>query len=160
MVTLRRGFSLVELLVTLAILSAFVLIIVALERGALNLVRETNPSRVALTDLDPVIARFGRDVLDARGYWPNNRELDGYAQDETTLILRLPPGSEADAVVWAFSNEGASRITYTGSAPSSEWTWSGAAEWSISSFEGRWVRLRASVEDRPLMDRIWRPRAH
>lgn len=144
---------------TLAILSIFIVIIVGLERGALGLVREADPTRVALTDLDPVIARFGRDVLDADGYWPNNRELDGFRQSESTLILRMPAGSDEDAVVWDFTEEGASRITYAGTSVTSEWTWRGGAEWSVSSFEDRWVRLRADVDGSPLLDRIWRPRA-
>ena len=159
MVIRDRGFSLIEMVVAMAILSVFVLIIVGLERGALGLVKEADPARVSLTDLDPVVARFGRDVLDADGYWPNNRPLDEYEQSETTLILRLPADEDDDAVVWNFSDAGAKRVTYANGQSTSEWTWRGAAEWKISSFEERWVRLSANVEGKPLMDRIWRPRA-
>lgn len=154
-----RGFSLIEVIISLAILSVVVLIIVGIERGTLNLLRETDPAQTSLSDLDPVLARFGRDVMDAAGYWPNNRPIDGYTQSTTTLILRLPDAADDEVVVWNFGEESVERITYTGTSRGSEWSWNGRAQWRIGSFDGAWVRLQASVSDRLMVDRIWRPRA-
>lgn len=155
----RRGFSLVEMLVALAILSVFVFIIIGLERGTLALVRDSEVRQTTLTDLDPVLARFGRDVHDAAGYWPNGRALGPYRQSESTLILRLPPDSEGDAVVWDFTDSRVQRIVFEGNTEGTTWVWNGPAAWNISAYRGRWVRLQASIDGRALVDRIWRPRA-
>lgn len=156
----RRGFSLLELIIVIAILGIFVIMLAGLERETLNLLRGTDTKRVSLADLEPVIVRLSHDILDAEGYFPNNRDIDGFQQSETTLILRTAaaPG-EGDVVVWNFREGGVRRLTYSGPVMRSEWQWEGTVKWNVSSYRGQWVRLRASIGDQPSVDRIWRPRA-
>lgn len=155
-----RGFSLIELIVVIAILGVFVLMLTGLEREVLGLLRGGESRRVSLADLEPVLVRLSHDILDASGYYPNNREVDGYSQSETTLILRSESGEgEGDLIVWNFAPDEVQRFTYSGPIRRSEWTWRGDVKWSISSYRGSWVRLRATIAGRPAVDRIWRPRA-
>lgn len=156
------GFSLLELVIAMAILGALIMMFVSVQRDTLNLDRRLREPRVTAADLEPVLVRFGRDVLDSRGYYPNQRELDGFRQGPTTLLLRqhtAGPGTP-DVVVWSLESDRVQRLSYTGERRLSQWAWRGPVQWQISPYEDEWVRLTASSRDTRLVDRIWRPRAH
>lgn len=111
----QRGFTLVEVLVTLAIFGTFLFIITDLslemraaeKRYPVNFMR--HPQIVA------VLGRMRRDVLDAFGKdpYPNSTPDGTYSQSNKTLIVQTMVGGGAQTVVWDFTTPGqVQRIAY------------------------------------------------
>lgn len=156
-----RGFSLVELSVTVAIFGVFLLILAGLASQMARFDRTfrielmTHPQTIA------VLSRVGRDVRSSVGY-PGSHA--GFDQSPITLLLKLPGGElGAETVIYDFSREGeVRRLAFRGEAALPVWSARGTGSWEVSSFEMPdervAVRLRGrDREGRTVVDRIYQP---
>ena len=113
-----RGYSLIELVVAVAILGFLVFIMVALEREIVSWDRKTRLDLFTQPESAKVIHRFRKDVMDAKKY--HSGKLDDYEQSDTTLLLDL---QDDKSVVWDFSNgDVVKRIEYDKGTAGVEWT--------------------------------------
>ena len=130
----QRGFSLVELSVTVAIFGVFLLILTGLAAQMARFDRMfrielmTHPQTMAL------LSRVGRDVRSSVGY-PGSHA--GFEQSPATLLLTVPGGKlGAETVVYDFSREGeVKRLGFRGDVVFSAWSARGTGRFEVSSFE-------------------------
>jgi prepilin-type N-terminal cleavage/methylation domain-containing protein len=166
----RRGYSLMEVVVTLAIFGIFLMIIVTL-----SIEMRTNEKRYTINFMQhpqivAVLARLRRDVLDAHGQSPyRNDSPDGkYHQSDKVLIFETLIGGGTQTIVWDFSRAGeVHRISYNVGVPT-EWVARGVPPEfvpKIDSIEvpGRAFGVRLSAFDKKgnlAIDQYLLPRAH
>lgn len=123
MVTRQHGFTLLEVVITMAIFGTFLMIV-----GALTLEMRYNEKRYPVNYMQhpqvvAVLMRMRRDVLDAFG---TNPYLDSagngrYNQSPRTLIIQTIVAGGTQTVVWDFSKRGeVRRIAYNVGIPT-EW---------------------------------------
>lgn len=155
----RRGSSLIELVVAMAVFGIFLLVLVSLAAEYRKLDRQVTFAWFLHPDDMAVATRVRRDVLDSRGY-PDSFGSD--QQTPTTLLLGWPG---ARVVVWKFGEEEVRREEWKGANPVSTWTAKATRRFEISAWEARdgvtGVRLRGTNADgRVVVDRIFAPRPH
>jgi prepilin-type N-terminal cleavage/methylation domain-containing protein len=158
-----RGFSLIEIVVALAIFALLLLILVGLES---QLVRFDRHMRIELfTHPEPaaVLARVRRDVLDSVGYPGQQGE---WTQTATTLLLNgLDEDGKPVVIVYDFSKANtAHRLAYHGNELFAEWSANNVPAFTIDAVElprgETAVRLTAlDNHGRVAIDQIITPRA-
>lgn len=129
----RRGYTLVEIAVALAIFSALLMVAVSLENQMLRFDRSMRLRFMIHPEHLAVIARVRKDVLDAQGYPVS---AGSYVQSPKSLILSQVSGQSAiQQVVYDFSEEGlVRRITYQQNQKVAEWLGRGLPRFDVSSF--------------------------
>lgn len=163
----QRGYSLLEIVVALAVFGIFLMILVTLtaqmryHEKSLPVNMHKHPMVIA------VLARVRRDVLDAYFAEPYLESHDGYVSSPKVLIVQTIGASGGlEKIVWDFRTEGeARRIAYTvGNAE--EWVARGLpAQFTVSAvqtFEGAPWSARITAKDkegRLAIDTILQPRA-
>ncbi|MGK2859264.1 MAG: type IV pilus modification PilV family protein [Thermoanaerobaculia bacterium] len=161
--SLSAGFSLVEMLVSLAVFGIFLVVLVGLQRefhrfdGEMRVALFSHPAPLS------VLARLRRDVLDSRGYPASEGE---WAQSPSTLILDTV-GDEGQplVVVWDFSKPLiARRIELDKSQTVSAWEARAVPAFRIDSWEAPDGRTGVLVtakdgEGNVVVDQIVTPRA-
>ncbi len=166
----RRGYSLLEVVVTMAIFGVFLLIITTL-----TLEMRTNEKRHPVNfmrhpQIVTVLARMRRDVLDAFGPNPYPPSAGGgkYQQSPKTLIIETMVSGGLQTVVWDFSMAGeVHRISYNVGV-STEWVARGLPPdfgATIDSVEvpGHPYGVRITAVDQKgilSIDQYLQPRAH
>ena len=164
MVRQRRGFTLMEVVVTLAIFGVFLMIIVSL-----TLEMRKNEAKYPVNfmlhpEVASVIARMRKDIFDTL-YYP--AEFKGYSQSKSTLILyTLRQTGFATTVVWDFSTKGeVHRKEFNATDLVGDWVARGLptfqiGDYSLSTGQDA-VRIQAYDESGKLaIDEILLPRAH
>ncbi|HVT44029.1 MAG TPA: prepilin-type N-terminal cleavage/methylation domain-containing protein [Thermoanaerobaculia bacterium] len=157
------GFSLMEMVVAIALLGIFLLVLVALESEMFRLERSIRINMMSHPDPTAVLSRLRRDVLDSHGY---PEAIDGHEQSESTLILLgLAEDGAWETIAWDFSEEGvARRITYRSGEKVGEWTAGNVPVFTIASFDmpdgGVAVRVQARHGGKLAIDGIFQPRIH
>lgn len=129
----RRGYTLVEMAVALAIFSLLLMVAVSLENQMLRFDRSMRLRFMIHPEHMAVIARVRRDVLDAQGYPVS---AGPHVQSPKSLILAQLSGQNAiQQVVYDFSEEGlVRRITYQQNQKIGEWLGRGLPRFEVSSF--------------------------
>jgi prepilin-type N-terminal cleavage/methylation domain-containing protein len=103
----RRGYSLIELVMAMAIFGFFLFVILSLTMELTNYERKLRINFFRHPQIIAVIARMRRDVIDAFGDDPYNVAVDGYKNGDKTLVLEtLRDVGGTQIVVWDFSNPG------------------------------------------------------
>ena len=164
MVRRERGYTLMEMTITLAVFGIFLMIIVTL-----TLEMRRNEARypinyMAHPQVESVIARLRKDVFDTK-YYPT--EFNGYTQTGKTLVLyTLRESGFAETVVYDFrtANE-VHRKAFNASALASEWVARGLPSFQIGAYELETgqaaVRISArDANDKLAIDEIFLPRPH
>lgn len=160
----QRGFSLIEVVVALAVFGVLLLIVTALQAELMRFDRSIriryflHPERVA------ILARLRTDVLDSSGF---PLEHQGWRQTGRTLVLEKRAEGEAppEFVVWDFTSERlARRVHYRGADKVSEWVANGVPALRVTSLEmpGGRIAVHLQAEDgqgRLVVDQIHQPRA-
>ena len=166
----QRGFTLMEVVVTMAIFGVFLMIV-----GALTLEMRGNEKRYPVNFMQhpqviAVLSRLKRDVQDSFGSnpYPDSAGEGKYQQSPKTLIVQTIVGGGAQTVVWDFSKPGeVDRISYNVGVPT-EWVARGlppefAAQMDAVETPGHpyGVRILAADKNKKLaIDQYLQPRAH
>jgi prepilin-type N-terminal cleavage/methylation domain-containing protein len=129
----QRGYSLMEMVVALAIFSVLLLVAVSLENQMLRFERSMRTRFMIHPEEMAVIARVRKDVLDAQGYAVS---AGPYVQSPTSLILsELTPENIQQQVVYDFAEQGlVRRIIYQQNEKIGEWVGRGLPQFQVSSF--------------------------
>jgi prepilin-type N-terminal cleavage/methylation domain-containing protein len=130
----QRGYSLLEMSMTVAIFAVLIMIVVALENQMIRFDRAFKIRFMVHPEEMAVIARVRKDVLDAQGY---PAQIGGYVQSPTTLILgHRDEKNRLEQVVYDFSTSGlVRRSRFHQNTKLEEWVGRGLPRFEISSFE-------------------------
>lgn len=167
MVRRARGFTLLEVVVTLAVFGTFLWIIVVLTADMNAWQRRLPVNYMAHPQVASVLSRLRKDVLDAtKPYYPASE--GSYTQTSKTLIVyTLRESGYAETVVYDFSVKGEVwRRAYTGiGGEVSTWVARGVPQFEITSFQiqGSPTAVRVQATDiggRLAIDQILQPRPH
>ena len=160
----RRGFTAMELVVTIFVFGLLLFMIVTLEGEMMKHQRQTPINYMTHPEVLAVMARLRRDVVDSYRY-PSS--YDNYRQSKKTLIVdSMLSSGFSETVVWDFTVPGESRrLSFKVGNLSAEWVARGTPQFEIDSYEmpnGEMaVRLDAWDEKGTLaIDQIIQPRAH
>ena len=160
----ERGYSLLEIVVTLAIFGTFLMIITIVTAEMHSNEKRYPINFMAHPEVSSVMARMRKDVVDTM-YYP--AEFQTYKQTPKTLILyTLTKEGAAKTVVWDFMTPGeVHRKEFTAQQLSTEWVSRGLPDFAISSYSlpsGQdAVRISALDEKKRLsIDEILVPRPH
>ena len=164
MVKRQRGYTLLEIVVTLAIFGMFLLIIVVLTADMRANEKRYPINYMAHPEVSSVMARMRKDIFDTK-YYPS--AFQTYEQSPKTLILyTLQQTGFGETVIYDFRKAGeVHRIAFNATQQSSEWVARGVPQFSIGSFtlgSGQdAVRITATDEQgRLAIDEIFVPRPH
>ena len=166
----QRGFTLMEVVVTMAIFGVFLMIV-----GALTMEMRGQEKRFPVNFMQhpqvvAVLARMRRDVLDGFGSnpYPDSAGEGKYVQGPKVLIVQTIIGGGSQVVVWDLSQRGeVHRIAYNVGVPT-EWVARGLPPGfgaSIDAVEtpGHPYGVRVTAVDargRMAIDQYLQPRAH
>jgi prepilin-type N-terminal cleavage/methylation domain-containing protein len=164
MVRRARGFTLMEVVVTLAVFGTFLLIIVILT-GEMRRNEQRYPiNYMGNPEVGGVMARLRKDVLDTT-YYP--AEFQGYSQTPKTLLLyTLQQSGFGQTVVYDFRASGeVHRKAYNASELTGDWVARGLPIFEVGSFtlETGQDAVRVTARDsqnRIAIDEIFVPRPH
>jgi prepilin-type N-terminal cleavage/methylation domain-containing protein len=158
------GFTLMEVVVTLAVFSIFLLIIVTVTAEMRRQEKKYPVNFMAHPEVGSVMARLRKDVLDAK-YYP--AEFQGYSQSQQTLLVyTLRQTGFGETVVYDFRTRGeVHRKAFNATQLSSDWMARGVPNFRVDAFtlgngqDG--VRITARDEQNRLaIDTILVPRPH
>ena len=101
-----RGFTMIEIVVTLAIFGTFLMILTTLSLEMRKMEKRYPVNFMTHPQVVAVFARLRRDVVDAFGANPYpSASPDGkYQQSDKTLIIQTMVGGGTQTVVWDFSH--------------------------------------------------------
>jgi prepilin-type N-terminal cleavage/methylation domain-containing protein len=156
------GYTVVEVVVAMAIFSIFLLVLAGLQSEFVRFDREIRVQMFSHPAPLSVLARLQRDILDSTSYPVEFRE---WTQSPLTLLLAVPGDDGSGVVVWDFTEAGmARRSEFAKGGEPIEWTARAVPQYEIGSYEmpdGRVaVRVRSVDEKGRLsVDRVILPRA-
>ena len=160
----ERGFTLMEVVVCLALFGVFIIIITMLTREMTGYERRLPVNFMSHPQVNATLSRLRRDVLDST-FYPD--DYQSYKQSPKTLILEaVQPTGYTQTIVWDFSMPAeVHRRAYSVGNVSSEWVARGVPAFSIKDFEisGHPDSVRVQAFDskgRLAVDQIFQPRRH
>jgi prepilin-type N-terminal cleavage/methylation domain-containing protein len=119
----QRGFTLMELVITMAIFGVFLMIVTSLTLEMRGQEKRYPVNFMQHPQIVAVLSRMRRDVQDSFGSnpYPGSTEDGRYVQSPRTLIVQTIVGGGAQVVVWDLSKRGeVHRISYNVGVPT-EW---------------------------------------
>jgi prepilin-type N-terminal cleavage/methylation domain-containing protein len=160
----ERGYSMLEMIIALAVFGIFLMIIVTLTAEMRANEKRYPINYMAHPEVSSVMARMRKDIFDTK-YYP--AEWQGVEQTPKTLILyTLTQGGAGETVVWDFRAPGeVHRKSFNSQQQSGDWVARGLPQFSIDSFSldtgQNAVRIKALDEQNRLaIDEIFVPRPH
>ena len=164
MVTRERGYSMMEVVVTLAIFGVFLLIIVTLTAEMRANEKRYPINYMAHPEVSAVMARMRKDIFDTK-YYPAT--FHDYQQTPKTLILyTLQQSGFGLTVVYDFRTRGVvHRKMFNATDQTGDWVANGLPDFTIGSYElstGQDAVRITAVDDqnRLAIDEIFVPRPH
>ncbi len=133
MVKRARGYSLMEITVTLALFGVFLFIIVTLTAEMRRNEKKWPVNFMTHPDVSAAISRLRRDVYDAK-YFPDAWQT--YSQDGQTPILYMVSAAGAETVVWDFRTPGqVTRHAWIANLPQADWVARGTPTFTAEKYE-------------------------
>ena len=128
-----RGYSLIEISVTLALFGIFLFIVVSLTAEMRRNEKRWPINFMAHPDISAVVSRLRRDVYDSK-YFPD--AWQSYSQsDQTPIIYTITPAG-AETVVWDFRTPGqVTRHAWTSNHPQADWTARGVSIFTEAAYD-------------------------
>ena len=166
MVTRRRGYTLLEVVIALAVFGIFLLIIVGLTAEMRANEKRYPVNFMAHPEISGVMARMRKDICDSTRYVG---EWQGYTQTHQTLVIyTLTQGGTAETVVWDFRSAGeVHRKAWVATELRTDWVARGLPNFTVnidtySLPTGQdAVRIQAlDDQNRLAIDEIFVPRPH
>lgn len=156
MVSRRRGASLLELVVAMAVLGVFLLVLAGVASEYRRADRAIRFAWSVHPDDMAVLARMRRDVLDSRGY---PEQFNGRTQAPDYLILEAGAGG---TVTWELGSERVTRTAWKGGAVEGQWVANATRRFEVDAWElpdgATAVRLIGRAGKGVVVDRIFTPR--
>lgn len=160
-----RGYSLLEVVVVLALFGVFLFILTTLTTEMHRNEKKWPVNYYSNPEVGSVLLRMRRDILDSTSF-PDS--IDKYRQSPTTLIVyTINQDGTAQTVVWDFSQPGqAHRLAFKATLLSSEWKTREDPIFVTSlepmeSGDEQQVHIRAiDKEGKLAIDQIFIPRPH
>jgi prepilin-type N-terminal cleavage/methylation domain-containing protein len=159
-----RGYTLLEIVVTLAVFGIFLFIIVVLTADMRANEKRYPVNYMAHPEVGSVMARLRKDIFDTK-YYP--AAFQSYQQTPRTLILyTLQQTGFGETVIYDLRNQGeVHRLSFNATQQTGDWVARGVPQFQIGSFslgDGRdAVRISATDEQNRLaIDEIFAPRPH
>jgi prepilin-type N-terminal cleavage/methylation domain-containing protein len=163
-VTRSRGYTLLEVVVTLAVFGIFLFIIVVLTADMRANEKRYPINYMAHPEVGSVMARLRKDIFDTK-YYPAT--FQAYQQTPKTLILyTLQQTGFGETVIYDFRTAGeVHRKAFNASQQTADWVAHGVPDFTIGSFSLQSgqdaVRITAFDEQNRLaIDEIFVPRPH
>ncbi|MHB0969165.1 MAG: type IV pilus modification PilV family protein [Thermoanaerobaculia bacterium] len=130
--TTRRGFSLMEVVVAMAVLGVVILAMTMLTSEYRRYDRAVQFKWFVHPEIDAVMSRMRADVIEATGY---PAEIDGYVQGEKVLILQTRDVTlHMEETVWDFRDAPrAKRLRYRGGEVAESWQANGLPDFTIAA---------------------------
>jgi prepilin-type N-terminal cleavage/methylation domain-containing protein len=162
-----RGFTLIEIVVVLAIFGIFLWIVVVLTADMRAWEKRMPVNFMTHPQISAVVSRLRKDVQDAAG--PYYRDTYGnYSMSSKMLIVyTLQSAGTGETVVWDFTTDGeVTRRAFTDiSGTTTTWTAHGTPTFTITDFpiagHPDSVRIQAFDKDGKLaIDQVFQPRPH
>jgi prepilin-type N-terminal cleavage/methylation domain-containing protein len=160
----ERGYTMMEIVVTLAVFGIFLWIVVILTSEMRANEKRYPINYMAHPEVSAVMARMRKDIFDTK-YYPT--EFQGYQQTPQTLILyTLRQTGFAETVIWDFRTAGeVHRKAFNATELSTEWVARGLPKFQIDKYDldtGQTAtRITATDEQNQLaIDEIFVPRPH
>lgn len=164
MVKRPRGFTMMEIVVTLALFGVFLMIIVTITLEMRKTEKRYPVNFMVHPEVAGLVARMRKDVFDTK-YYPAT--FQSYEQTEKTLILyTLQQTGFAETVVYDFTTDGeVHRKSYNASQLTGDWIARGVPTFKIDAFTlgsgQQAVRITAADKNGKLgIDEIFVPRPH
>ena len=164
MVKRARGYSLMEIVVTLAVFGTFLWIVVILTSEMRANEKRYPINYMAHPEVGSLMARMRKDVFDTK-YYPAT--FQSYQQTPQTLILyTLRQTGFGETVIWDFRTAGeVHRKAFNATQLTADWVARGVPDFQIGSFTLNTgqdaVRITAIDEQNRLaIDEIFVPRPH
>ena len=130
----QRGYSLMEMVVAIAIFGILILVVVSLERQLIQFDRAFKIRFMVHPEDMAVISRVRKDVLDAHSY---PAKAGDYEQSPETLILsHVNEDDVLEEIVYDFTKSGqVRRLRFQQNKLMEEWMGRGLPKFGVSSFE-------------------------
>lgn len=134
MVRRARGYSLVEIVVTLALFGTFLFIIVTLTAEMRRNEKKWPVNFISHPDVGAVVSRLRRDVYDAK-YFPDAWQT--YTKsDETPIIYTITSAGFGETVVWDFRKPGeVTRHSWSSNQKQPDWVAHATPRFSTTIYE-------------------------
>jgi len=162
----ERGYTMLEMVIALAVFGIFLMIIVALTAEMRANEKRYPINFMAHPEVSAVIARLRKDIFDTIYY---GGEWQGYSQTHQTLILyTLTQGGAGETVVWDFRTPGeVHRKSYMATQLNAEWVGRGLPNFTVDIDTYTLptgqdaTRIKATDDQNRLaIDEIFVPRPH
>lgn len=164
MVKRERGYTLLEIVVTLAVFGIFLFIVVVLTAEMRANEKRYPVNYMAHPEASAVMSRIRRDIYDTTFYPP---EFAGYSQTAQTLLLyNVDQTGFAKTVIYDFRTRGeVHRKEFNATQLSGEWVARGVPDFKFDSVDLGNGRIAARItardeQNRLAIDEIFFPRPH
>jgi hypothetical protein len=164
MVRRERGYSLIEITVTLALFGTFLIIIAILTAEMRRNEKRWPINFMTHPDVSAIVSRLRRDVYDSK-YFPD--AWQSYTnEDQTPIIYTITPAGFGETIVWDFRTPGqVTRHAWTANQPQADWVARGTPTFTTEKYDapnGQTGIHVVAVDDKGKLaiDQILIPRPH